>query len=222
MTHSIDIIGTARTPFKDKFGIPRQALLIDELTGELHIHAPYHQAEAFRGLNDYSHLWVLWLFHEHLNKEWKPTVRPPRFGGNARKGVFATRSSFRPNAIAQSVVKLTDIRHEKNTTILKIQGPDFLDGTPIIDIKPYIPYADAIHDARSIAAAPEQKLTVIWDIDAQLTADERNVIKQLIALDPRPAYQQDSNREYRMSYKNYCVIWTVINDIARIHALTSL
>lgn len=140
-------IGVIRSPYKEKFAVPRQPGLVKHGGGELHLVAPYNQADAVRGLESFSHLWILFVFHQTMAGGWRPTVRPPRLGGNARMGVFATRSTFRPNPIGMSLVELKGIRCQKDQVILELGSLDLVDGTPVVDIKPYLPFAEALPDA---------------------------------------------------------------------------
>lgn len=155
-------IGVIRSPYKEKFAVPRQPGLVIHGSGELHLVAPYNQADAVRGLEAFSHLWVVFVFHQTMEGGWRPTVRPPRLGGNARMGVFATRSTFRPNPIGMSLVELKGIRCQKDQVILELGSLDLVDGTPVIDIKPYLPFAEALPDARASYAqdAPQADMPV--------------------------------------------------------------
>jgi tRNA-Thr(GGU) m(6)t(6)A37 methyltransferase TsaA len=177
----------------------------------LEIFASYHRKEAFRGLASFSHVWLLFVFHATADRPWQPTVRPPRLGGNQRIGVFASRSGFRPNPIGQSVVELAEVRIEKGRFELGLRGVDLLDGTPVLDVKPYLPYADSIRQARGGYAAtePEALFTVIFSdnatADCQALCQERHpqaqqLIRRMLALDPRPAYHNGSasKRTYGM------------------------
>lgn len=194
-----EIIGTIRSCYKEKFGIPRQAGLVPTATGILEMLPPYNRAEAFTGLEGFSHLWLLFLFHGNHRQHWKATVRPPRLGGNTRLGVFATRSPFRPNPIGLSAVELKAIEQTSGQVLLHLGGLDLLDGTPIIDIKPYLPYADAIAGACGgfAADAPAGQLTIKFLPEAeqvcrQLEKERYPGLQQLIidtlCSDPRPAY----------------------------------
>ncbi|OEU77717.1 MAG: tRNA-Thr(GGU) m(6)t(6)A37 methyltransferase TsaA [Desulfuromonadales bacterium C00003107] len=196
-----ETIGTIRSCYKEKFGIPRQAGLVPTATATLELLAPFNRAEAFTGLEGFSHLWLLFLFHGNDYKGWKTTVRPPRLGGNARLGVFATRSPFRPNPIGLSAVKLERIEQHAGKVTLHLKGVDLLDGTPVIDIKPYLPYADAIATASGgfAAEAPKGELAVHFlpqpeQICQVLEKDRYPGLRQLIIdtlrSDPRPAYYQ--------------------------------
>jgi tRNA (adenine37-N6)-methyltransferase len=208
MDFDLKPIGMIRSCYTDKFGIPRQPGLVKSATATLELLPPCNQPEAFRGLEDFSHLWIVFLFHQSASNgtpspdsggaRWKATVRPPRLGGNERVGVFASRSNFRPNPIGLSVVELLEV----NGTTLKLGGGDFLDGTPVLDIKPYIPYADSVADAQGAFAnvAPEPINRVGFSPEAEqmfqsLENDDRPALRQLIsdmlAFNPRPAYQAD-------------------------------
>lgn len=218
MKVQFETIGTLHSPFKEKFGIPRQAGLLPEIQSILILDEPFAKSEAWVGLEDFSHLWILTLFHAHLHREWKPSVRPPRLGGNARLGVFATRSPYRPNPIGLSVVELKGIEREGKRVSLLLVGGDFLDGTPVLDIKPYIVYADALPEARSsfASSAPEAALDVHFDEDAlQVCRRHRpenleSMIHGMLALDPRPAYRQkEEDGNYAFRLLEYDVKWTV-------------
>jgi tRNA-Thr(GGU) m(6)t(6)A37 methyltransferase TsaA len=197
-------IGTIRSCYTEKFGIPRQPGLVKSATATLELLPPYNQPEAFRGLENFSHLWILFVFHQSTRDEWKATVRPPRLGGNERIGIFASRSNFRPNPIGLSVAELKEV----NGTTLSLCGGDFLDGTPVLDIKPYVPYADSIPDAQGAFAgsAPKAINQVVFsmDIEAKLRTLEnekrpalQKLISDMLAFNPRPAYQSDDpNRIY--------------------------
>ncbi len=190
-------IGTIQSCYTDKFGIPRQPGLVKSATATLELLPPYNQPEALRGLEDFSHVWIVFIFSASARESWKATVRPPRLGGNERIGVFASRSNFRPNPIGLSVVELIHIER----TTLKLSGGDFLDGTPVLDIKPYIPYADCIPSAHGAFAntAPETVNTVTFAPNLascilHLESAERPNLKQLImdmlSFNPRPAYRE--------------------------------
>ncbi len=191
-------IGTIRSCYTDKFGIPRQPGLVSSATATLELIPPYNQPNALRGIEAFSHLWITFVFHATDARQWKATVRPPRLGGNERVGVFASRSNFRPNPIGLSVVELLGVEG----TALRLGGGDFLDGTPALDIKPYIPYVDSVPAARGAfaSAAPEPGNTVVFaaevePIVAELETPDRPHLRQLIAdmlaYNPRPAYQTD-------------------------------
>ena len=198
-------VAVIHTDYKEKFGIPRQSGLVPEALGRVVFEPPYRSDDALRGLDGFSHLWLIWEFSRAVRGEWSPTVRPPRLGGNVRMGVFATRSPFRPNPIGLSVVKLVEIRHgTPEGTVLIVSGADLLDGTPILDIKPYVPYSDSIPDALGgfASEAPDPKLKVVFP-DALLDKvpnEKRAALKSVLALDPRPRYQNDPDRIYGFRY----------------------
>ncbi len=200
------IIAHIETYFTTKFGVPRQAGIVDT-PGRIIFEPPYRVAEAVRGLEGFDYIWLIWQFSEAVRDDWSPTVRPPRLGGNQRMGVFATRSPYRPNAVGLSSVRL--LRIEQNTElgpVLHISGADLMDGTPIYDIKPYLPYTDSHPDARSgFAVRPaEQLLTVRYDDDvlAQVPEQLRASLLDILTHDPRPQYQHDPNRIYGMAFAN--------------------
>ncbi|MBE6812020.1 MAG: tRNA (N6-threonylcarbamoyladenosine(37)-N6)-methyltransferase TrmO [Ruminococcaceae bacterium] len=205
---SIQPIAHIRTDFPAKFGIPRQSMLIDSLQGEIIFEPHYRNPDALRGLEDFSHLWIIWQFSQTVTTDWSPTVRPPRLGGNKRMGVFATRSPFRPNSLALSVVKIEKIDlHTPIGPVITVSGIDMLDNTPIFDIKPYLPHIDSISTASGGFALPaaEQKLDVEFSGNAR-SALPQNLLISLQAIleqDPRPHYQEDENRTYGFSYNNY-------------------
>lgn len=208
------IIGHIETDFKEKFGIPRQSGLVAESKGRILFEKEYNVPEAFRGLEDFSHIWVLWQFSEAVRETWSPTVRPPLLGGNRRMGVFATRSPFRPNSVGLSALKLDRVEiTEKEGVVLHVSGADLLDGTPIYDIKPYLPYADSIPDAVGgfTETLEERRLEVIFP-DAlleKINADKKSALIAVLAADPRPSYQHDPEREYGMSFADYEVKFRV-------------
>ncbi len=199
----LEAIGRLRTPFPDKFGIPRQAGLVD-LPGVIEMAPPYDELDFFEGLEEVSHLWVTFLFHRNLEQRWKGRVRPPRLGGNRRLGVFATRSPYRPNHLGLSAVRLRAIESRKGRSVkLRISGVDMLDGSPVVDIKPYLPYADAVAGARGGFAdsAPEPRLQVGFtaELESRLRAlpegeELAGAVRALIGLDPRPAYAAGSGQ----------------------------
>ncbi|MEH6823097.1 MAG: tRNA (N6-threonylcarbamoyladenosine(37)-N6)-methyltransferase TrmO [Motiliproteus sp.] len=215
-------IGQVHSCFKEKFGIPRQPGLAKTALAELELVGDYALMDAVRGLDRCSHIWVLFLFSEHLERGWTPLVRPPRSQGG-KMGVFATRATFRPNPIGMSVVKLDRIENRNGTPILHLSGIDILDGTPVIDIKPYLPYADSLDDAHYDYAADGQKqsLTVSFSEPAQLRLSNhkdpaalRQLITDLLSCDPRPTHRRkpDDDRIYGMQLDNYNVRWRINND----------
>ncbi len=217
-------IGIIRSCFRQKFGIPRQPRLVPAARATLELLPPYAQPEAVRGLEGFSHLWLLFIFHGVPAGRWQPTVRPPRLGGNRRLGVFATRSTFRPNPIGLSAVVLERIVTTEKGVTLHLAGVDMLDGTPVLDIKPYLPYADCIAEATGgfATAAPAQLPEVIFSPAAATfcaawpNGDLRELVGQILRQDPRPAYQQmDSTaRHYGMTLYNCDVHWEVRDGVA--------
>ncbi len=202
----------------EKFGVPRQAGVVEELEGRVVFEPAYRDPEALRGIEGFDRLWLIWQFSENLRKEgdWSPTVRPPRLGGNTRMGVFATRSPFRPNALGLSCVRLLGIEQDREKgTVLRIGGADLMSGTPIFDIKPYIPYADAHPEARS-GFAPDAgaKLTVEFPpaLEALVPAEKRAALRGILANDPRPRYQKDPERVYGLNFAGQNVKFTVDGD----------
>ena len=196
------------TDFKTKFGLPRQSGLIKEITGKIVFEKQYSIAEAFKGLEDFSHIWILWEFSQAKKESWKPTVRPPLLGGNKRMGVFATRSPFRPNSIGLSCVKLERIDYETDLgTIIYVSGCDIMNGTPIYDIKPYLPYCDSVPDAVGglTETLGERKLEVSIDdaLLGRVPEEKRDELIGVLAGDPRPSYQDDSEREYGFEFADF-------------------
>lgn len=210
------IIARIHSDFPEKFGIPRQAGIVKELRGRIVFEPEYRSADALRGLEGFSHIWLIWLFSETVRRDFSPTVRPPRLGGNERLGVFATRSPYRPNPIALSCVKLKAIDYAApDGPVLCVSGADLMDGTPILDIKPYIPYADCVSDAKS-GFAPDSGKTLRVLFPAELLAkvpeEKRAALTGVLENDPRPRYQHDPKRVYAMSFSDFEVKFTVEND----------
>ena len=226
MPFKLDPIGVVRTPFREKFGIPRQGGLVDEVRASLELHPPYDREEAWRGIEGFSHLWLITWFHAGKG-EAGLTVRPPRLGGNARLGVFATRAPYRPNPLGLTLVRLEDVLREGGRVRLAVRGADLLDGTPLLDVKPYLPYADARPEARAGFApeAPGEPLRVVWSERArdqcaawaQAHPDLPALIEALLARDPRPAYRQDDPAQvYGMRLYAWDVRWRVIGQEAQV------
>lgn len=193
------------SPFPTKFGIPRQSGLVDALRATVVFEPEFRNADALRGLEGISHLWLIWEFSEARRDGWSPTVRPPRLGGNARMGVFATRSPFRPNPLGLSCVRLEGIRHDAALgAVLDVSGADLMDGTPIYDVKPYLPYADCKPEAvGGFAASGEGRLLTVRADEtllAGLPARTREALLGVLAHDPRPSYQNDPDRVYGMAF----------------------
>ena len=219
---SLNTIGIIESPYKEKFAIPRQANLVTAAKGRVLLTGQQNNLDIIRDIEQFSHLWLLFIFHGTQAQGWKPLVRPPRLGGNKKTGVLATRSPFRPNPVGMSVVKLDKVSTNKQQIILYISGLDLLDGTPIFDIKPYIPYSDAITTAQSgYAQKPMDTLSVTFSQKAKeaLVIYERqyselaSFIEQVLAQDPRPAYKshQCDNREYGMRLYDLNIRWQLIS-----------
>ncbi len=214
-------IATVKTKFKEKFGIPRQSGLVSEATGTVVFEPEYRVREALRGIEEYSHLWLIWGFSLAEREDWSPTVRPPRLGGNRRMGVFATRSPFRPNSIGLSSVRLLDVIDTPDEgTVLIVGGVDMLDGTPIYDIKPYIAYTDSHPDAVSGFAdgVRDYALEVVFptELAGGLAPEDLSAITELLREDPRPHYQSDPDRVYGMVYGEIEVHFTVCDGILKV------
>lgn len=220
MRFEFPAVGVVSSPYKEKFGIPRQPGLVTEAHATLTLLPPYNKPETVRGLEGFSHVWLIFVFHGTQTQGWKPTVRPPRLGGNARMGVFATRSTFRPNPIGLSVAKLCSIQVEGGNISLELAGTDLLDGTPVLDIKPYLPYADAISQANAGFApeAPQTQMDVAFSVNAieqceqkarQWNTNIRLLIEQILQQDPRPSYQlgQQDGRVYAMRLYDFDLRW---------------
>ena len=222
------VIARIYTEFDEKFGIPRQSGLVEETVGKIVFEPEYRNPEALRGLEGYSHLWLLWQFSEAVRDTWSPTVHPPRLGGNKHMGVFATRSPFRPNPIGLSSVRLLAVENDpKLGLILRIAGADLMDGTPIYDIKPYIRYADARPEAVCgyVDTLHERRLRVVFPSELSDRIEDKTVIPSLVevlGLDPRPSYHNDPEREYGMSFAGYNVRFTVSDDTLTVVAIMPL
>ena len=210
--HQLDIIARIRSDFPEKFGIPRQSGIVDELRAKIVFEPQYRNPDALRGIEGFSHLWLIWQFSENLRDSWSPTVRPPRLGGNKRLGVFATRSPFRPNGLGLSCVRLLGVeRDEEQGLCLIVAGADLMDGTPIFDIKPYIPYADCRVEATGgFAPDPGKKLSVEYCADSlsAVPEDKRAALTGVLSADPRPSYQTDASRVYNLDFAGLSVKFT--------------
>jgi tRNA-Thr(GGU) m(6)t(6)A37 methyltransferase TsaA len=205
--YTIRPIAYIHNDLKTKFGVPRQSGLANSLLSEIVFEPEFRVSDALRGITDFSHVWLIWSFSEARRDGWSPTVRPPRLGGNERVGVFATRSPYRPNSLALSCVKLVRVEHREGLgDILIVSGADLMNGTPIYDIKPYLPYADSIEDAIG-GFAPDggKTLAVIDESGAvnKLPKEKRAALTELLARDPRPQYHDDKERVYGMSYGDF-------------------
>lgn len=214
-------VAEIHTPLGSKFGVPRQAGLARSLPGRVVFAPPFRDVNALRGLDGFSHLWLVWVFSESVGRGWSPTVRPPRLGGNERRGVFATRSPFRPNPIALSCVQLEGIEWDtQEGPVLHVSGVDMMDGTPILDIKPYVPYADAHPEAIGgfAAAAPAERLAVVYAPGAAglLSEAEERALSEVLGQDPRPRYQNDPAREYGLDFAGCAVRFRVENTTVQV------
>lgn len=214
MDITIHPIARMHSDFATKFGIPRQSGLVPELKSTIVFEPEYRNADALRGIEDFSHLWIIWQFSEAVRTEWSPTVRPPRLGGNARMGVFATRSPFRPNNLGLSCVELLGVEETAgHGIVLHVGGADLMDGTPIFDIKPYIPYSDCKTGAAGgfTDNAPDLLVQVHFPAELleKLPADKRDAAIALLTHDPRPAYQRKSGRIYGLSFAGFDIRFTV-------------
>lgn len=212
--YSMRVIARIHSDFSSKFGVPRQSGLVDALESTVVFEPEFRNADALRGLEGFSHLWLVWVFDQAIRETWSPTVRPPRLGGNQRMGVFATRSPFRPNPIALSCVRLAGIQQTAEVgTVLKIRGADLMDGTPILDIKPYIPYADSHPDAAGgFASAPAGEtldVTIPPDLLKLVPENRREALRGVLAQDPRPHYQDDPDRVYGFGFAGMEVKFSV-------------
>ena len=222
-THAVKVIARIRSDFPEKFGIPRQSGLVPELRAKVVFEPEFCSADALRRIEGFSHLWLIWQFSAAVRDTWSPTVRPPRLGGNERVGVFATRSPFRPNAIGLSCVKLEGVRHEDGLgDVLIVSGADLMDGTPIYDVKPYLPYADAHPEALG-GFAPSPKETIAVDCPPELLAKlpegRREALLGVLAQDPRPQYQHDPERVYGMSFGGWDVKFRVRGETLEVLSL---
>jgi len=231
MEFSFKPIGIINSCFKEKFGIPRQPGLATEARAILNMFAPFDQMESFKGLADFSHIWIIFVFHFGMRDTWKATVRPPRLGGNRRAGVFSTRSGFRPNPIGMSAVRLEKIVREKKETRLYLGGVDLMDGTPVLDIKPYLPYADAIAGSSGgfASSIPEDRIRVDFSPEARAFCLEKEqsgypglarLIEQLLKMDPRPAYYASTPQKnhFGMKVYDFNVRWEIAEGAAYVIA----
>jgi len=215
---SLKIIARMQSDFPEKFGIPRQSGLVESLESRIVFEPAYRNDDALRGLEDFSHLWIIWQFSKAVRNDWSPTVRPPRLGGNTRMGVFATRSPFRPNSLGLSSVKILGLeRTEAYGTVIRVSGADLMDGTPIFDIKPYIPYCDAHPDATGGFTDSAEDFILDVDISSEqlqkFPENKRNALLELLSHDPRPSYQQDPERVYGLAFGGYNIRFTVHGSI---------
>ncbi|MCL6417018.1 tRNA (N6-threonylcarbamoyladenosine(37)-N6)-methyltransferase TrmO [Aestuariirhabdus sp. Z084] len=213
-------IGIIHSCFRQKFGIPRQPGLVRAARGQLELLPPYNRREALTGLEGFSHLWIHFIFHQTMDEGWRPTIRPPRLGGKKRIGVFATRSTHRPNPLGMSVVRLENILEQDGRLLLEISGIDLLDQTPVVDIKPYLPYADIISDAsggfapepgaQTAVTFTEEALAICQQYEQQQGRQLQLLIQQILSQDPRPAYLNKNNeRSFGMSLWDLNIRWRI-------------
>lgn len=226
-TFSMKVIAHMRSDFSTKFGVPRQSGLVEELKGRIIFEPQYRNQEAFRGLEQYSHIWLIWQFSEAVRENWSPTVRPPRLGGNTRMGVFATRSPFRPNPIALSSVKLEKIEFSRELgPVLHVLGADLMDNSPIYDIKPYLPYTDCHPEAlEGFALATKEPVLRVEYPDGMLEPvlqSRREALLQVLAQDPRPAYQNEPDRVYGFEFAGFEVRFSVDGKVLKICEIKKL
>lgn len=215
---SLNVIAKLRTCYTDKFGVPRQSGLVPAAWGIIEFEPAYRRAEAVRGIEEFSHLWLITQFHLVNEEPTALTVRPPKLGGNERRGVFATRSPFRPNRLTLSVVKLDRVELDGDKVPrLFVSGVDLVDGTPVFDIKPYICYADSIPEARSsFATTPPPPVPVLWECQSSVPEEVRVIIDQSLAQQPQPAYHDDSDRAYATEIGGWRVKWALKPECARV------
>lgn len=221
---TLRVIARIHSEFPTKFGIPRQSGLVESLRATIVFEPEFRSTEALRGLEGYSHLWLIWQFSESVGREWSPTIRPPRLGGNRRMGVFASRSPFRPNPIGLSSVKLEEINlHTPDGPTLVVSGADLMDGTPIYDIKPYLAYVDSHPEATGGFALQSKEGVLSVELEealaSKLDARQRQALCDLLAQDPRPAYQHDPDRVYHFEFAGMSVSFTVDGDRLTVTAL---
>lgn len=220
------IIAHIENDFSTKFGIPRQSGLVNSLRSRIVFAPEYRNSDAFRGLEDFSHVWLIWEFSQAVRQKWSPTVRPPRLGGNTRMGVFATRSPFRPNPVGLSAVQLEEVvLHGADAPYLVVSGADLMNGTPIYDIKPYLPHIDSHPDARGGFAVPaaEHRLKVVFPEQwlEKVPEQLRDGLTEVLAQDPRPSYQHDPERVYGFGFARLEVKFTVDGDVLTVYGVTA-
>ena len=211
---AIQTIARMRSDFPTKFGIPRQSGLVEELESTIVFEPEFRNPDALRGIEGYSHLWIIWQFSQAVRQEWSPTVRPPRLGGNTRMGVFSTRSPFRPNNLGLSCVKLLGIEHtQTDGTVLHVAGADLMDGTPIFDIKPYVPYSDSFPDA--VGGFTDTADDFILNVEfpehllLKISPNKQQAAIGVLSHDPRPSYQRKPGRIYGLSFAGFDIRFTV-------------
>lgn len=227
MDFEIHPIATMHSDFPTKFGIPRQSGLVDTLCSTIVFEPKYRNADALRGLEDFSHLWIIWQFSEAVRSEWTPTVRPPRLGGNTRMGVFATRSPFRPNSLGLSCVRIIGIEHtQEHGSVIHVAGADLMNGTPIFDIKPYIPYCDSHPDALGGFTANADNFLLEVDFPSDLLKilpkSKQEAAIELLSHDPRPSYQKDNKRTYGLNFAGYDIRFQIDNNTLYVKEVIAL
>lgn len=228
-TIPVKIIARIHTDFATKFGVPRQSGLVQSLRGEIVFEPEFRNADALRGIEDFSHLWLIWQFSEAVRDKWQPTVRPPRLGGNQSMGVFATRSPYRPNPIGLSSVKLEGVEQRPGKgSVLVVSGADLMDGTPILDIKPYLPYADCHADATGgftdTVARKTLEVRIPDKLLERIPQGKRQALHDVLAQDPRPAYQKNPERRYGLTFAGFDVGFFVkdgLLTVTEVHQVTS-
>ena len=223
----IGVIARMHSDFTTKFGIPRQSGLVEELRSTIVFEPEYRNQDALRGIEDFSHLWIIWQFSEAVRQGWSPTVRPPRLGGNTRMGVFATRSPFRPNNLGLSCVKLLGVEHtEKYGTVLHVGGADLMDGTPIFDIKPYIPYSDC--KPKASGGFTDHAGDFLLEVDfpqellKKLPEEKQKAAVGVLSHDPRPSYQRNADRVYGLNFAGFDIRFTVNENRLTVQAVEPL
>lgn len=226
MKAEIQAIAHMKSDFPTKFGIPRQSGLVEALRSTIVFEPEYRNPDALRGIDGYSHLWLIWQFSEAVRKDWSPTVRPPRLGGNTRMGVFATRSPFRPNNLGLSCVRLLEVEETKEFgTVLHVGGADLMNGTPIFDIKPYIPYGDAHPDAVGgfTDHADDFLLEVVFpdELLKRIPTAKRQALLGVLSHDPRPSYQRDANRVYGLSFAGFNIRFSVSDGVLTVTEISN-
>ena len=218
---NIQVIARMKSDFPTKFGIPRQSGLVDALRSTIIFEPEFRNSDALRGIENYSHLWLIWQFSEAVRQEWSPTVRPPRLGGNTRMGVFATRSPFRPNSLGLSSVKLLGVENTTQYgTVLHVAGADLMDGTPIFDIKPYIPYGDCHPDATGGFTDSADSFILEVDFPSELLQmipeSKRDALVGVLSHDPRPSYQRAPERIYGLSFGGFNIRFRVLDNTLQV------
>ena len=226
-TYTTKIIARIRSDFPTKFGIPRQSGLVNELRSTIVFEPEFRNPDALRGLDGFSHLWLIWQFSEAVREDWSPTVRPPRLGGNTRLGVFATRSPFRPNAIGLSCVKFRALENTKDHgTVIHVSGADLMDGTPILDIKPYVPYADMQPDATGGFTDTASDFLLEVDFPEKLMSllpeSKRLAAYNVLTHDPRPSYQKDPERIYGLPFAGFDIRFRVTEGVLHVLEVNKL